>query len=208
LLGIRVGIPIVPWSISAWPSIGYRGFFIIEFVLEAIAATLPAVVLLVWHAREPRRKTIWSEVYVLWAIFELIWIVVASAAGTPLFQQEAVLSESYYVIAHYRYVTHAAATLTLFAGVYFWLPRLSGYLPSGLLSRVHFWLVAVGMSLAFLPIVVLSIVGMPRRYADYPDTFAGWNYVSSVGAFIAGLGIAVFIVMLIETFWRRQPVTL
>jgi cytochrome c oxidase subunit I len=70
---------------------------------------------------------------------------------------------------------------------------------------VHFWLTFIGVNLTFFPQHFLGLAGMPRRYPDYPEAFAGWNFVSSIGAFIAGLGTLVFLYVLFSTlvFGRR-----
>src|SRR5690606_30018168 len=59
-------------------------------------------------------------------------------------------------------------------------------------------------NLVFFPHHFLGLAGMPRRYADYPDAFAGWNYVSSIGAYIAAAGFLVFFVVIAEAFWRKR----
>jgi len=71
---------------------------------------------------------------------------------------------------------------------------------------VHFWLTFVGVNLTFFPMHFLGLAGMPRRYPDYPDAFAGWNLVSSIGSYISGLGLVVFLYVVYRTFTSRVPV--
>jgi len=72
------------------------------------------------------------------------------------------------------------------------------------LGRIHFALMFVGVNMVFFPHHFLGVAGMPRRYADYPDAFAGWNFVSSIGAYIAAAGFLVFFVVVAEAMWRKR----
>ena len=84
---------------------------------------------------------------------------------------------------------------------------MSGYEYSEFLGKLHFWLTFIGVNLIFFPQHFLGLAGMPRRYADYPDAFAGWNYVSSIGSYISILGLAVFLNLLyfIKKRTRKKP---
>jgi cytochrome c oxidase subunit 1 len=93
---------------------------------------------------------------------------------------------------------------TIFAGWYFWFPKITGYMYNEFLGKLHFWITFIGVNMAFFPMHFLGLQGMPRRYADYPDAFAGWNYVSSIGAFIAGFGVLVFLVAMAEAFMAKR----
>ena len=81
---------------------------------------------------------------------------------------------------------------------------MSGYEYSEWLGKLHFWLTFIGVNLVFFPQHFLGLAGMPRRYADYPDAFAGWNYVSSIGSYIAVAGLAVFFINLIYSFSKKK----
>jgi len=71
-------------------------------------------------------------------------------------------------------------------------------------GRLHFWLTFIGVNMAFFPMHFLGLSGMPRRYADYPDAFAGWNFVSSIGAYISGIGFLVFLIGMAYALVRKQ----
>jgi cytochrome c oxidase subunit 1 len=81
---------------------------------------------------------------------------------------------------------------------------MSGYMMSERLGQLHFWLTFVGVNLVFFPQHFLGLAGMPRRYADYPDAFAGWNFVSSIGSYISAFGLLVFLFAIAEAFARKR----
>jgi cytochrome c oxidase subunit 1 len=114
------------------------------------------------------------------------------------------LTDTYYVIAHFHYVLSLGSVFAIFAGLYYWFPKMTGYLFSERLGALHFWVTFVGVNIAFFPQHFLGLAGMPRRYADYPDAFAQWNFVSSLGAYISAFGLILFLVTMAEAFLRRR----
>ena len=117
------------------------------------------------------------------------------------------LQDTYYVVAHFHYVLSIAAVFGIFAGWYYWFPKMTGYLYSDFLGKVHFWLSFVGANTIFFPQHFLGLAGMPRRVADYPDAFSGWNLVSSIGAYVFAAGMLVFFANMILAFLsKRQAV--
>jgi cytochrome c oxidase subunit 1 len=118
---------------------------------------------------------------------------------------DRVMQETYYVIAHFHYVMGIAAVFSIFAGWYYWFPKISGYMYNETIAKLHFWLMFIGANVLFFPQHFLGLQGMMRRSVDYPDAFAGWNEVSSYGAFMAGLGAVVFLYGLVDAFARKQP---
>ena len=112
--------------------------------------------------------------------------------------------DTYYVVAHFHYVLSLGAVFAIFAGWYYWFPKMTGYMYSPLLARVHFWTTFIGVNLVFFPQHFLGLAGMPRRYVDYPDAFAGWNYVSSIGSYLSALGTVVFLFAMVLAFMRKE----
>src|ERR671918_791133 len=118
------------------------------------------------------------------------------------FQQQ----DTYYVVAHFHYVLFGGAIFGLFAGAYYWLPKVTGRMLDEGLGKIHFWLMFIGFNLTFGPMHWLRLQGMPRRYYTYPEE-AGlgfWNLVATIGAFIIAVSIAVFMVNVVRSLMRGR----
>jgi cytochrome c oxidase subunit 1 len=142
----------------------------------------------------------------LWALGFIFLFTVGGVTGVMLANAGAdrALHDTYYVVAHFHYVLSLGAVFTIFAGWYYWFPKMTGYEYSEFWGKLHFWLTFIGANVLFFPMHFLGLAGMPRRYVDYPDAFAGWNYISSVGSYITALGTIVFFIGLFLAFSRKQ----
>ena len=143
----------------------------------------------------------------LWAIGFIFLFTIGGVTGVMLANASAdrSLTDTYYVVAHFHYVLSLAAVFAIFGGWYYWFPKMTGYMYSETLGKLHFWLMFIGANVAFFPMHFLGLAGMPRRYADYPDAFAGWNFVASIGSYISFAGLLVFLVGIAYAFGRRVP---
>jgi cytochrome c oxidase subunit 1 len=142
----------------------------------------------------------------LWAIGFIFLFTVGGVTGVVLANAgvDRSLQDTYYVVAHFHYVLSLGAVFTIFAGWYYWFPKMSGYMYNETIGKLHFWLTFVGVNMAFFPQHFLGLAGMPRRIADYPDAFAGWNYVSSIGSYISAAGALVFFFGVALAFIRKE----
>ncbi len=116
------------------------------------------------------------------------------------------VSDSYFVVAHFHYTVFGTVVFLMFAGFYFWWPKMTGRMLDERLGHVHFWLVFVGFQVTFLVQHWLGVQGMPRRYGDYleSDGFTTLNTVSTIGSLIVGGSTLFFIWNVIKT-WRTAP---
>lgn len=142
-------------------------------------------------------RPVWKTPF-LFAVGFLVTFVLGGITGVMVgsvpFDWQA--HDSFFVVAHLHYVLIGGVVFPIFAAIYYWMPKINGKLLDERLGKWHFWLMFIGFHVSFFPQHILGLWGMPRRVYTYPPGF-GWdlyNLISTIGAFMIGIGVAVFIV--------------
>ncbi|MEM1235058.1 MAG: cytochrome c oxidase subunit I [Pseudomonadota bacterium] len=144
----------------------------------------------------------------MWAIGFVFMFTVGGVTGIVLSQAgvDRAYHDTYYVVAHFHYVMAIAASFAIFAGCYFYVPKMTGRMYPEWAGHLHFWVFFVGTNITFFPQHFLGRQGMPRRYIDYPEAFAYWNYWSSLGAFLSFASFLFFIGIMAYTVFAGRKI--
>jgi cytochrome c oxidase subunit 1 len=114
--------------------------------------------------------------------------------------------DTYYVVAHFHQVLFGGAIFGLFAGIYYWAPKFTGRLLNEKLGQLNFWLMFIGFNVTFQPMMILGLLGMPRRIQTYPDDYGWgfWNAMATFGAFMIALSALIFIINFVLSLRRGE----
>ena len=142
----------------------------------------------------------------MWALGFIFLFTVGGVTGVMCANAgiDRSLHNTYYVVAHFHYVLSLGAVFSIFAGWYYWFPKMSGYMYNETLGKLHFWITFIGANVLFFPQHFLGLAGMPRHYADYPDAYAYWNNISSIGGYMTAAGTVLFVFSMLHAYFIRK----
>jgi cytochrome c oxidase subunit I len=157
--------------------------------------------------------TLWRGVLhldtpMLWALGFITMFTLGGISGVMLAMVpfDIHVSKTYFIVAHIHYVLFGGSVFTIFAGIYYWFPKMTGRMYDERLGRWHFWTTLISFNVTFAPMHLIGIQGMPRRVADYSSQFATWNLIITIASFALGLSTLIFVYNMIAS-WRGGPRT-
>jgi len=117
---------------------------------------------------------------------------------------DVALHDTYYVVGHFHYVLSLGAVLSIFAAFYYWVGKITGYHYNEKWALIHFWVFLIAINIVFMPMHFLGLNGMPRRISDYPDGYAGWNYLMSFGSILTVISVLLFLYIVSSTIFVNK----
>ena len=177
------------------------------FQTTTLLISIPSVIILTCLFVSLWGGSIRFNTPMLFALAFLPMFGIGGLTGLPLgFNfSDVALHDSYYVIAHFHYVVAPGTIFAIFAGVYYWFPKMTGRMYNETLGKWHFWLTMISFNVTFFVQHYIGLQGMPRRVADYDPVWADWNMVSSIGSFVLGASTLIFLYNMAVSWRSGEP---
>jgi heme/copper-type cytochrome/quinol oxidase subunit 1 len=181
---------------------------LVFFMLSSFTVAIPTgVKIFNWLATLWRGQIVFKVAFLYAAAFPALFVIGGiSGVILAIFPVDWQLTDTYFVVAHLHYVLFGGSVFGIFAGVYYWFPKMTGRLLSEGLGKVSFWTMFVGFNLTFLVQHSAGLSGMPRRVYDYPDHsgLTAYNLISTIGSFILGVGVLVTVINVLVSLRRGK----
>ncbi len=189
---------------SATPS-WMRMFFMAMTMLIAVPT---GIKVLAWTATVWRGKLRFNTP-MLFALGGVMMFLFAGISGVMLASVpfDIHVNNTYFVVGHFHYVVFGTVTMGIYAGIYYWFPKITGRMYAESWGKIHFWLTFIGANLNFFPMHPLGLQGMLRRIASYEPQYAFWNVIASLGSFLLGMSTLPFIANIISSWALGRPIS-
>jgi len=185
---------------------GWSGAAAGPFMLTTEMISIPTGLVFLGLVGTLWRGRIWVTVPTLFVLSFLWNFVIGGVTGLFLADvpTDVQLHGSMFVTAHFHYTLMGGAMMGFFAAVYYWFPKMTGRMYDERLGRFHFWATQIGFNVTFMAMFCVGLQGMPRRVADYAPKFATGNFVASIGAFVLGIAMLVFLYNMVRSVRRGE----
>jgi cytochrome c oxidase subunit 1 len=142
----------------------------------------------------------------LWALGFVSQFVIGGLSGIYLgaVPIDIHVSDTYFIVAHIHYVLLGGSLFLIFAGIYYWFPKMTGRMYNERLGKLHFWLTFIAFNATFFPMHIIGVQGMPRRVYTYDPEFGNWNMVISISSFVLGTSFLIFVYNMIVSWIRGE----
>jgi cytochrome c oxidase subunit 1/cytochrome c oxidase subunit I+III len=200
---ISFGVWVHHMFATGLPSVSL-GFFAAASMVIAVPS---GVQVFAWLTTMVRGRIRW-DTPMLFVVGFLVTFVIGGLSGVmfPVIAVDWQVHDTYFVVAHFHYVLFGGAVFPVLAGLYYWIPKMTGRMLGEGVGRASFWLVFVGFNVTFFPMHISGLLGMTRRIATYrpDDGLTEWNLLSTIGSYVLAIGLLLTLVNIVVSVRRGR----